>query len=79
MARINELAKKKKVEGLTPAEIEEQSLLRAEYLTVFKAGARQTLENVTVIDPEGNDVTPDKIKAIRDKHINVNVKCNFST
>ena len=30
--RINELARKKKAEGLTPAEIEEQAALRAEYV-----------------------------------------------
>ena len=36
IARINELAKKAKSTGLTPAEAKEQSKLRSEYLQTFK-------------------------------------------
>jgi len=65
MARLNELAKKKKEGPLTEAELVEQAQLREAYLAVFKKGMRQTLENTKVIDPEGRDVTPEKIKAIK--------------
>ena len=58
--RINELAKKKK--GLTEEEAKEQSKLRKQYLDSFRKGFKQQLENTKVIDPEGNDVTPEKLK-----------------
>ncbi|WP_018665462.1 DUF896 domain-containing protein [Heyndrickxia acidiproducens] len=67
MARINELARKSKNEGLTPAEAKEQSQLRSEYLQAFRASMKKTIENVRVIDTEGNDVTPEKIKQIQNK------------
>jgi len=69
MNRLNELAKKKKEGALTEAEQKEQGELRQEYLAVFREGARQTIESVTVIDPDGNDVTPEKVKALRDKTV----------
>ncbi|HEY8436342.1 MAG TPA: DUF896 domain-containing protein, partial [Haloplasmataceae bacterium] len=60
--RINELANKAKREGLTSAEKEEQKKLREEYLHQFRAQFRKELLNVRVIDAEGNDVTPKKLK-----------------
>lgn len=60
--RINELANKAKREGLTSAEKEEQKQLREEYLHQFRAQFRKELLNVRVIDAEGNDVTPKKLK-----------------
>lgn len=63
--RINELANKKKTVGLTEEEAREQSKLRGEYLQAFRASMKQTIENVTIVDPNGNDVTPDKIKSIK--------------
>ena len=65
--RINELAKKKKESGLTEAEAKEQSKLREAYLQSFRKGFKQQIENTRVIDPEGNDVTPDKVKQKLDK------------
>ncbi|MCD8909044.1 DUF896 domain-containing protein [Staphylococcus gallinarum] len=62
--RINELAKKKKTEGLTQAEAKEQSKLRKAYLDSFREKFKQQLESTRVIDPEGNDVTPEKVKNI---------------
>lgn len=52
--RINELAKKSKEEGLTDAEKAEQHTLRQEYLAVFRSNFRQTLDNITIVDEEGN-------------------------
>lgn len=60
--RINELSKKSKSIGLTTEEAKEQSKLRQEYLSSFRSNMRETIENVQVIDPEGNDVTPEKVK-----------------
>lgn len=62
--RINELAKKKKEQGLTNEEAKEQSKLRKQYLDSFREGFKKQLENTKVIDPEGNDVTPEKLKKI---------------
>lgn len=51
--RINELAKKKKTVGLTPAELEEQAQLRKKYLENFRAVFKQRLENIDVETPDG--------------------------
>ena len=51
--RINELARKKKAEGLTPTELEEQAALRAEYIAGFRASLTAQLENTVVVDPDG--------------------------
>lgn len=64
--RINELAAKKKSQGLTASELQEQTALRQEYLTVFKGNFKKVMENTTVVDQEGNDVTPDKLKMIKE-------------
>ncbi len=60
--RINELSKKSKSKGLTEQEKSEQQALRSEYLQVFRSSMKNTLKGVTVVDPNGNDVTPQKIK-----------------
>ncbi|MEH6943606.1 DUF896 domain-containing protein [Bacillus sp. JJ722] len=65
IARINELANKSKSVGLTPAEAKEQTKLRSEYLQSFRKSMTNTIEHMTIIDPEGNDVTPDKLKKIK--------------
>lgn len=62
IARINALSKKLKSVGLTEDETLEQKALREEYIKTFRASMENTLHSVTVVDPEGNDVTPDKLK-----------------
>lgn len=62
IARINALSKKAKSEGLTKEETVEQQKLRQEYINTFRASMENTLQGVTIVDPEGNDVTPDKLK-----------------
>ena len=52
VARINELARKKKTVGLTEDELKEQAELRAEYLKDFREGFKQQLNN-TYIRPSG--------------------------
>ena len=63
--RINELARKKKTVGLTQVEQDEQLLLRQEYLEVFRGGMRNHIEGLKVVDEDGNDVTPEKLKQIQ--------------
>lgn len=67
IARINELSKKSKLQGLTDDEKQEQMNLRQEYLKAFRSSMKNTVETVRVFDPEGNEVTPKKIKDIQHK------------
>ncbi|WP_078380809.1 DUF896 domain-containing protein [Sutcliffiella halmapala] len=62
IARINALSKKSKSQGLTNEETQEQKALREEYINTFRASMENTLHSVTIVDPEGNDVTPEKLK-----------------
>ncbi|MET1013921.1 MAG: DUF896 domain-containing protein [Paenisporosarcina sp.] len=67
LQRINELSRKSKTSGLTMEEAKEQTNLRKEYLETFKSSMRDTIEHVKVIDPNGNDVTPEKVRATKAK------------
>ena len=64
VARINELAKKKKEVGLTEEELAEQAALRAEYIKEFRAQFAQTLDNTVVQYPDGSRKS---LNDIRDK------------
>ena len=48
--RINELAKKKKAEGLTEEEAAEQKVLYREYIDAFKANLRAQLEMIEIVE-----------------------------
>jgi uncharacterized protein YnzC (UPF0291/DUF896 family) len=50
MDRINELARKKKTEGLTEAETAEQAELRKEYIVAFRAQLRGQLDNIKYVE-----------------------------
>lgn len=70
LERLNELARKKKEGTLTPEEQVEQQELREAYLANLRKGMRHHIEGMKIVDEEGNDVTPDKLKEIqREKHI----------
>ncbi len=60
--RINFLANKKKTVGLTEEETIEQQQLRQEYLRIFREGFKRHLTSIKVVDQNGNDVTPQKLK-----------------
>lgn len=65
--RINALARKSKEEGLTEEEKEEQKKLRKEYLKMIRGQVENHLTSIKVVDEEGNDVTPDKVKDLKNK------------
>lgn len=52
--RINELAHKSKMVGLTEEEKNEQAVLRREYIDSFKASLIGQLENTYIVDEKGN-------------------------
>ena len=52
--RINELARKAKVEELTEEEKLEQKALREEYIRDFRASMRGILNNTTIVSPDGS-------------------------
>ena len=54
IARINELARKAKAEGLTEAELRERDLLRREYIDSVKANLTAQLDNTWVVDENGS-------------------------
>lgn len=62
LARISELSKKKKAGTLNVEEAKEQTALRQEYLDTFRKTMRNTIENVRIFDPNGEEVTPEKIR-----------------
>ena len=63
--RINELARKKKTEGLTGAEKIEQERLREEYIEGYRRSIRHHIEGLKIVVEEGNDITPAKLKEIQ--------------
>lgn len=70
LQRINALAAKKKAGSIKKEELEELKGLREEYLENFRSSFRKQVEHTRVVDPEGNDVTPEKLKRIQqDKNI----------
>lgn len=53
--RINFLARKAKAEGLTPEEKREQQALRAEYIAAYRESLRAQLDNMVLVDENGNE------------------------
>ena len=53
IARINELAKKAKAEGLTEVELAERDKLRRIYIDSVKASLTGQLDNTYIVYPDG--------------------------
>ena len=53
IARINELYRKSKAEGLTEAELTEQKVLRREYIDAFKRNLRGQLNQISIQEKDG--------------------------
>ena len=51
--RINELARKRKAEGLSEEEQLEQETLRKEYISGFRNNLQELLESMVVQEPDG--------------------------
>ena len=60
--RSNELANKQKEAGLTQTELDERIELREKYLQMIRGQIHTTVTGLKILDPLGNDVTPDKLK-----------------
>ena len=54
IARINELSRKSKAEGLTEAEKQEQAILRQEFIASFRNNLKAQLDNIDVVNPDGS-------------------------
>jgi len=54
--RINELYHKSKAEGLSDEEKAEQKKLSEDYVAAIKGNIRSQLENIKVVDENGNEV-----------------------
>lgn len=63
LARINELSRKQAKLGLTDNEKVEQMNLRNDYLKLIRGQLLTNILAVSIIDSEGNDVTPSKLIA----------------
>ena len=53
LARVNELARKSKAEGLTEDELKEQKELRQRYIEAVRMNLRGQLNNIDIINKEG--------------------------
>lgn len=54
IARINELARKSKAEGLTPEETAERDKLRRIYIDSVVGNLKGQLEHTTIVYPDGS-------------------------
>ena len=53
IARINELARKSRAQGLTEQERAEQAALRREYIDAMKRSLKVQLDSTVLVEPDG--------------------------
>ncbi|MBA5729014.1 DUF896 domain-containing protein [Aerococcaceae bacterium INB8] len=63
--RINELSKKNKAGTITEEEAIERKKLHNEYIQSMRNSIGAQIEGIKVVDPEGEDLTPNKVKEIQ--------------
>lgn len=68
--RINVLYRKSKNEGLTEEEKVEQKNLRQEYIMAIRRNLRGTLNNVSILNPDGSVTDLSKKSEVIDKKYN---------
>lgn len=68
--RINVLYRKSKNEGLTEKEKAEQKQLRQEYIMAIRRNLRGTLNNVSILNPDGSIIDLSKKSQEIDKKYN---------
>ncbi len=54
--RINELYRKSEAEGLTDAELREQTILRKEFVEAFRRNLKSQLDNIDIKEADGSIV-----------------------
>ncbi|MCI8464604.1 MAG: DUF896 domain-containing protein [Lachnospiraceae bacterium] len=65
--RINELYHKSKAEGLTEEEKAEQAKLRQDYILAIRKNLRGTLDNVSILEPDGTVTELRKVAERKEK------------
>ena len=68
--RINELYRKSQNEGLTAEEKEEQAKLRNDYIKAVRNNLRSTLDNVSILNPDGSITELSKVAKKKKKPLN---------
>lgn len=53
ISRINELYHKSQSVGLTPEEVEEQKILRKEYIVSIKMSLKSQLDSIEIVEEDG--------------------------
>lgn len=54
---------------MTSEEKVEQAKLREEYIEGYRRSVRHHIEGIKIVDEEGNDVTPEKLRQVQRKRI----------
>ena len=54
IARINELSRKSKAEGLKKKKKQEQTILRQEFIASFRNNLKAQLDNIDVVNSDGS-------------------------
>ena len=54
-----------KIARITAEEKVEQAKLREEYIEGYRRAVRHHVEGIKIVDVEGNDVTPEKLRQVQ--------------
>lgn len=65
LKRINDLYHKKEQTGLTSAEEAERKELHQVFIKNFRAGFKQTVEDLVIVNKDGKEITSEKVKKLQ--------------